>query len=223
MESNIESLKKSFSVACLLPPQNVASDEYNGYVASSRNIEIDKILDQPAEKRSGIRKDVFIKGRQETLDDFIAFCANIIALSRFLVKTNEKDDSSQPLIVQMILEIADVVSAAEYRKFEDKHKDEVLYMTHTLITYVFNIFSVFIWMAKNPTVVRKFKIDNAIDPKGVKIALMMHKSLLDQLQLCCATSSVQNLFAKPPSSFAIFCPTLSKQLKVVTSGQKKSN
>ena len=77
-------------------------------------------------------------------------------------------------------------------------------------------------MAKNPTVVRKFKIDNTIDPKGVKIALIMHKSLLDQLQLCCATSSVQNLFAKPPSSFAIFCPTLSKQLKVVTSVQKIS-
>ena len=148
MKSNIESLKKSFSVACLLPPQNVVSDEYNGYVASSRNIEIDKILDQPAEKRSGIRKDVYIKGRQETLDDFIVFCANIIALSRFLVKTNEKDDSSQPLIVQMVLEIADVVSAAEYRKFEDTHKDEVLYMTHTLITNLFNIFSVFIKMAK---------------------------------------------------------------------------
>ena len=222
MESNLDSLKKSFSVACLLPPQNVASDEYNGYVASSRNIEIDKILDQPAEKRSGIRKDVFIKGRQDNLDDFIAFCANIVALSRFLAKMDEKDDSSQPLIVQMILEIADVVSAAEYKKFEEKHKGEVLYMTHTLITYVFNIFSVFIKMAKNPTVVRKFKIDNTIDPKGVKIALMMHKSLLDQLQLCCATSSVQNLFAKPPSSFAIFCPTLSKQLKVVTSVQKNS-
>ena len=48
----------------------------------------------------------------------------------------------------MVLEIADVVSAAEYRKFEDTHKDEVFYTTHTLITYVFNIFSVFIKMAK---------------------------------------------------------------------------
>ena len=122
--------------------------------------------------------------------------------------------------MQIILEIADVVSAAEYRKFEDKHKDEVLYMTHTLITYVFNIFSVFIKMAKNPTVVRKFKIDNAIDPKGVKIALMMHKSLLDQLQLCCATSSVQNLFAKPPSSFAIFAQRRQSNLKSSLLDQK---
>ena len=83
---------------------------------------------------------VGLKGRQDNLNDFIAFCANIIALSRFLAKMDEKDDSSQPLVVQIILEIADVVSAAEYRKFEEKHKDEVLYMTHTLITYMFNFF-----------------------------------------------------------------------------------
>ena len=85
-----------------------------------------------------------------------------------------------------------MVSVAEYKKFDDKHKDDIVYMTHTLITYVFNIFSIFVKMAKNPNIVRKFKINNNIDPKGVKIALMMHRLLLDQLKLFSATSSVQN-------------------------------
>ena len=51
---------------------------------------------------------------------------------------DEKDESSQPLIIQMILEIVDVVSVAEYKKIKYIHKDEVFYMTHTLIAYVFN-------------------------------------------------------------------------------------
>lgn len=82
----------------------------------------------------------FIQGRQDDLNNFITFSENIVPLSRFFTKMDEKDDSSQPLAVQMVLEIADVFSTSEYKKFEDKHKNEVLYMPYTLFTYVFNIF-----------------------------------------------------------------------------------
>lgn len=63
-------------------------------------------------------------------------------------------------------------------------------------------------MAKNPKVIRKFKVENIIDPKEIKIGCIMHNALLNQLQLCTATSSVQNLFATPTLSFKSFCPTL---------------
>ena len=36
-------------------------------------------------------------------------------------------------------------------------------------------------------------------------------SLLEQLQLCIATTSVCNLFAKPPNSFFTFCPALASR------------
>ena len=36
------------------------------------------------------------------------------------------------------------------------------------------------------------------------------KNLLEQLQLCIATGSPQNLFARPPASFATFCPLLAR-------------
>ena len=104
----------------------------------------------------------------------------------------------------MILGIADVVSAVEYKQ----NQREAQGWGIVYDTYSYHIcdqyFSVFVKMAMNPSVVRKYKIDNTIDPKGVKIALTMHKSLLDQLQLWCATSSVHTLFAKPPSLFAMF-------------------
>ena len=61
-------------------------------------------------------------------------------------------------------------------------------------------------MAKNPHVVRKLKIDNIIDPKEVKLSKIMFRSLMDQLQLCSATSSLQILFAQPTFSFKLFFP-----------------
>ena len=56
--------------------------------------------------------------------------------------------------------------------------------------------------------IRKFKIDNLIDAKDIRIATIMTKSLLNQLQLCVATGTPQNIFAQQPSSFKTFCPHL---------------
>ena len=46
----------------------------------------------------------------------------------------------------------------------------------------------------------------------------MHKTLIDQLQLCSATSSIQNLFAQPPSSFKLFCPAMNKVHETMSQG-----
>ena len=48
---------------------------------SSKNIDADRLLDQPSEKRSAVKKDIFIKGKQETLDDVITFISNIVTFS----------------------------------------------------------------------------------------------------------------------------------------------
>ena len=207
IDKNMESLKKSFNVLTLLAPPHNASDEYSGYINSSKNVEVDRLLDQPAEKRSSIRKEIFIKGRQDTLEDVIAFIANISVFARFWIKM---DNDKQPLLIQLITELADFLSSSEYKSFHDKFKTCKVYMPHTLITYIFNIVSIFIKMAKTPQVTRKFKITNTVDHKEVKMAIMMHSTLMDQLQLCSVTSSTQNIFAQAPVSFKIFCPSLYK-------------
>ena len=56
--------------------------------------------------------------------------------------------------------------------------------------------------------IRKFKVDNTIDSGEVRIATVMVKNLLDQLNLCVATGTPQLIFAQQPSSFVTFCPHL---------------
>jgi hypothetical protein len=86
---------------------------------------------------------------------------------------------------------------------------------------MFNIFSVFVRMAKNPHTIRKIKIDQTIDPKEIKVATMMKTNLLDQLQLCSATGAPQNLFAEAPSSFSILCPHLVESTASPATNPKK--
>ena len=63
-------------------------------------------------------------------------------------------------------------------------------------------------MVKNPHVLRKLKVENIIDGKDVKVSRIMFKNLIDQLQLCSATSSLQILFANPPATYKIFFLTI---------------
>ena len=97
IDIDLESLKKSFSILALLaPPQDEFDDEYIGYVNSSRNVTVDRLLDQPDEKRAIMRKDIFIKGRQGNISDVISFIANIVVYARFWV-TLPNDEYSDVL------------------------------------------------------------------------------------------------------------------------------
>ena len=103
------------------------------------------MLEQPSEKISSLYKDGFIKGRQETLEDVIAFIANTVCFGRFWVKMIEGDESTYPFVFQLLIQVADVLSSVTYFEFDGKAKTgSHEYMAHTLITYLLNISSLFV-------------------------------------------------------------------------------
>ena len=61
---------------------------------ASRNNGVKLILDQPQEKRSSIKKDVFTEGRQDSIDDVVTFVANILIFARFWVNMLDNTSSS---------------------------------------------------------------------------------------------------------------------------------
>ena len=70
------------------------------------------MIDQPSEKMSSIKKEVIMKGKQESIDDGIIFISNVIVYSSFWVKMDKDDTEDQPYILQLIMEIAVFLSSA---------------------------------------------------------------------------------------------------------------
>ena len=66
------------------------------------------MLEHPTDKRAGIRKEVFLKGRQKNLEDFIVLIANIIASGRFWVKV---DNDNSSMMLNILMDIADLLSS----------------------------------------------------------------------------------------------------------------
>ena len=121
IDESSESIKRSFSILVLLkaPPEH--SEEYTRYISASKNAEVEILLDQPSEKRAAVKKEVFLKRKQESLDDIITFIANIFVFARYWTKM-EEDSSTHPLVLQMINEVADFISASKFRSFYESHK-----------------------------------------------------------------------------------------------------
>ena len=127
-------------------------------------------------KKSDARKDIFMKGRQETVDDVIAFIANTVCFGRCLVKMVEGDERIFPFVLQLFIQVVDVLSFASYREFDRKfNTGGHEYMAHTLIAYLFNILSLFIKHAKLPKSVRRVKHDDSVDPQCFHAPVMIQQ------------------------------------------------
>ena len=109
---------------------------------ASTNAEIERMLGQPEEKTSALEKKVFIKGRQETLDDVLTLISNIVVMGRYWVNIDtSKEKVAYPFVLKLLVELADTLSSAEFREFESKFKSAYPFIAHTLISYILICFS----------------------------------------------------------------------------------
>ena len=139
------------------------------------------LLDQPSENRAETKKQLFIKDRQETLDNVFAFLANVFVFSHFWVRMGIDETTSYPFVVQLLVEVADILSSVEYRKFTGKFVGGYENMSHTLIAYVFKILSLFVKAAKTPVVTRHTKACNVLEMKHFKMMIMIQRRHVSSL------------------------------------------
>ena len=76
------------------------------------------LLGQPSEKRDIVKKEVFIKGKQDILDDVLTFIANVVVFARFQVQMYTTNCKAYPFVIQLLIEVTDVLSPADYSEFD---------------------------------------------------------------------------------------------------------
>ena len=131
------------------------------------------MLDEAKDKCSGKKKKEFIKGHQSTLYHVLKPLSNIITFSRFWTRYDPHNKKDLPLIAKIFTDIANELSTSDYQEFHTKYEYIYKHMAHTLVTYIFNIFSQFANASKNPTNLRELKVNNAIDKSLFEIPAYM--------------------------------------------------
>ena len=155
---------------------------------------------------------------------------------------NAKDEVNFPFVLKLFVEVTDVLSSIPYLVYDEKfQRGGHEYMSQTLITYLFNIFSLFATHVKLPKAVSRVKHGGTMDLQCFRMPVSIHKtqalvhlsltfsfyqsshpitlhSLMDQLQVFVVITSPGMLFAKAPISFAFFWPKCFAKYKLCSDG-----
>ena len=113
---------------------------------------------------------------------------NIIAVSRFLTEYKPNNKNDLPLIVKILIDISNELSSSDYQDFHTKYEHIHKHMAHTLVSFIFNIFSQFSNASKNPRNLRELKVNNIIDPSLFDILVYMGIELIKQLRIAKSTT-----------------------------------
>ena len=84
-------------------------------MASYKSVEYETLLNEVKEKRSKKFKDILIHGQQKTLNHYITFFVNITAYAKFFVDFQIHSPDQQPLVIEILLSIADIVTILEFQ------------------------------------------------------------------------------------------------------------
>ena len=138
-------------------------------------MEVECLLDQPFEKRAEFKKEFFIKGKNETVNDVLCFIANLFVFGLSWLRMDIDDVQLYPFVLQLLVEVADFYASVEYRECDGKFVGWYEFMAHTLSTYVFNIFSLFVKATKTSAVTRHSKACNELTLDYMRIPVMIQK------------------------------------------------
>ena len=79
-------------------------------------------------------------------------------------------------------------------------------MAHTLVTYIFNVFSQFANASKNPTNLRELKVNNTINNSFFEISVYMSTELVRNLRITKIATQLGNQFTTPTLAYSLFFP-----------------
>ena len=136
--------------------------------------------------------------KQENLNDFIIFIVNIIALGRFGVEVYYADS---PIILNILIDITDIISSAEYRSFNEEYERSTKRMAHTSVANILNIFVLSVRTAKSPRISREVKVTNTIKFKHLRMDTIVQGGLLKQLNPASLQVDVIIFYNNPPLTF----------------------
>ena len=106
----------------------------------------------------------------------------------------------------MLTDLANELNSSDYQEFHTKYESIYKHLVHTLVTYIFNIFSQFANASKNPTNLRELKVNNTIDKSLFEIPIYMSVELIRNLRLTKITTQLGNLFTTPTLTYSLFFP-----------------
>jgi hypothetical protein len=192
--------RNEISILTLLPPPT-ESAAYDSYCRTTHATEIDHMVNQGEKQSTRVGTEIFNGGNQNHPDDVVAAIANMDVMYQLKYGFDTTDETSMPLIVVLLRQLADLYCTRNFRKWYKKVSASAPWISHTLITQVHSLLSKVANIANNPTNKRQFRAGRPLHPEVYNDVANEFKRIKDNTLATISSSSLGSLFTSAPSSY----------------------
>jgi len=198
-------LKRSISFLTFLPtPHETSNPALLEFMELSNLEQLESIVGESNEKKSKINLDTFQGGLQNTPIHVLTGIANLESCFSFMINYKALPLSRQPLIVQWLLNIADLYSSPDFVKFFEKNKLTSPWIPHAMVLQVQLLLSSMAKVAKSFSNLNLVKKNEVISPSAYKAPIKAYRDIRDDIHKVCHSNPTGTIFASVPPSFHQF-------------------
>jgi len=195
-------LRRSISFLTFLPtPHETSNPALQEFMELSNLEQLESIVGESNEKKRKINLDTFQGGLQSTTTHVLTGIANIESSFSFMINYKNLPLTNHPLIVQWLLNIADLYSSPDFVKFYEKNKISSPWIPHAMVLQLQLLLSSMAKVAKSFSNLNSVKKNEPISPSAYKAPIKAYRDIIDDIQKVCHGSPTGTIFASPPPSF----------------------
>jgi len=198
-------LKRSISFLTFLPtPHETSNPALLEFMELSNLEQLESIVGESNEKKRKINLDTFQGGLQSTPTHVLTGVANIESCFSFMINYKDLPLSRHPIIVQWLLNIADLYSSPDFVKFFEKNKSTSPWIPHCMVLQIQLLLSSVAKVAKSFSNLNLVKKNEEISPAAYKAPIKAYRDIIDDIHKVCHGSPTGTIFASAPPSFPKF-------------------
>jgi len=198
-------LKRSISFLTFLPtPHETSNPALLEFMELSNLEQLESIVGESNEKKRKINLDTFQGGLQSTPTHVLTGIANVESCFSFMINYKNLPLSRHPIVVQWLLNIADLYSSPDFVKFFEKNKATSPWIPHCMVLQIQLLLSSMAKVAKSFSNLNLVKKNEDISPAAYKAPIKAYRDIIDDIHKVCHGSPTGTIFASAPPSFPKF-------------------
>ena len=159
-------LKRQLSVLMFKrqPVRGPGKKDYESHIAGTHQVENEASIGETTANRTRMSTECFTEGRIDTMDDYLALIANMIALFTLMFEFDWNNAQVQPTIVSFLMDEADLMDATDTRTWYRKFMSTAPWIPTVRMNMLQNLMIKFVSVALNPSHRSKVKNDDDLEP-----------------------------------------------------------
>lgn len=198
-EENKLILKSKISFLTFLPhPPESQSPDLQKYLQDNHVEQMQILVGESNENKQKLSLHTFHGGMRKTISDVLSGIANLESRLSFVV--DYTSSAPKPLLVDWLLQLANLFSSAEFRDFWDKYIPTHPWLAHAMSNQTYVLFALLAKSASNLQVLDHIKSTSTFPTSALQLPIKAFSAMINDIHIACSGTSPVS-FATPPLSY----------------------